>query len=157
MVQPASPFHRRGFTLAELIVVISVTAILAGLAMPRYAAAVNRSKVDAAARRMVADLALVQARAKANSSTQTISFTAGTSQYQINGMSDLDRSSASYVVALAAEPYGVSLSWSGIGNDNSLSFNGYGVPDTLGSFVITRGGYSKTVSIDKDTGAATVQ
>ena len=157
MSQAQSQFNCRGFTLFEMVAVIAVTAIMAAIALPRYSEAVNRQKVDAAARRIVADLAMAQTRAKANSSSQAINFTAGTSQYQIPGMSDLDHAAVAYSVNLAADPYAVTLTWSGIGADNALSFNGYGVPDSSGTFVVSRGNYSKTVTLDSDTGATKVQ
>jgi general secretion pathway protein G len=42
--RPATRRQRRGFTLIELMVVLSVVALLLSLAVPRYFHSVNRSK-----------------------------------------------------------------------------------------------------------------
>jgi len=39
--------HVKGFTLIELIVVMAIVALLAGIAAPRYFASVDRAKVSA--------------------------------------------------------------------------------------------------------------
>src|SRR5436305_14998357 len=65
---------RTGFTLIELLLVIALIAVAAAVAMPRYGRAVCHYQADAAARRIVADLAAAQARAKLNSTTVTVNF-----------------------------------------------------------------------------------
>jgi len=150
---------RRGVTAVELVVVILILAIVAAAAVPRYADNLMRARVDAAARRIVADLTAAQARAKATSSSQTVTFVVPPqgSQYQIVGMKDPDHPGAAYVVDLAASPYQVSLSSVNLGGDTTLVYNGYGVPDSAGAIVVQAGNYTKTITIDPSTGIAKIQ
>ena len=148
-----------GVTAVELVVVVFILAIIAAAAVPRYVDSLMRARVDAAARRIVADLAAAQARAKATSSNQTVTFVVPPqgSQYRIVGMSDPDRPGAAYSVDLTASPYQATLSSVDLGNDTTLVFNGYGVPDSSGTIVVQAGNYTKTVTIDSSTGMARVQ
>jgi len=146
-------------TAVELVVVVLILAIIAAAAVPRYVDNLMRARVDAAARRIVADLAAAQARAKATSSNQTVTFVVPPqgNQYQIVGMDDPDRPGAAYAVDLAASPYQVKLSTVDLGNDTTLVYNGYGVPDSAGTIVVQAGSFSKTVTIDSNTGMARFQ
>jgi type II secretion system protein H len=151
--------RRDGFTAVELAIVVIILAIVAAAAVPKYADALNRFRVDAAARRIAADLATAQARARATSSSQTILFTLPPqgSQYQIAGMKDPDRPAATYTVNLADSPYQVTLSSASLGGDSTLIYNGYGIPDSGGTVVVGSGQYTKTVTIDATTGMAAIQ
>ena len=44
---------RKAFTLPELVLVVAVVGILAGLALPRLSAAINRIEVEGAANRLI--------------------------------------------------------------------------------------------------------
>ncbi len=148
-----------GVTAVELVVVVLILAILAAAAAPRYVDNLMRARVDAAARRIVADLAAAQARARATSGNQTVTFVVPPqgSQYRIVGMNDPDHPGTAYAVDLAASPYQVTLNAVNLGNDTTLVFNGYGVPDSSGTIVVQAGNYTKTVTIDSSTGMARVQ
>lgn len=150
---------RDGFTAVELIIVALIFAILAAAAVPKYADSLNRFRVDAAARRIAADLATAQARARANSSNQTIVFTLPPqgSQYQIVGMKDPDGLASTYTVNLAASPYLATLVSASFGGDATLIYSGYGIPDSAGTIVVKAGTYTKTLTIDSTTGIAAIQ
>ena len=57
---------RRGFSLAELVIVLAIIAVAAAVAIPRVASANAAFRVDGAARRLVATIedAAVEARAR---------------------------------------------------------------------------------------------
>src|SRR5438034_11623152 len=109
MNRGSSIIHRRrgAFSLIELVLVIVIATILAAVAMPRYASALTHWRVDAAAHRVAADLALARNVARTASSTQIISFS--TTSYQLVGYASIDGPASSYTVNLAAEPYGASI------------------------------------------------
>jgi hypothetical protein len=44
-----------------------------------------------------------------------------------------------------------------LGGDATLVYDGYGNPDSAGTIVIQLGQYTKRITIDPDTGAATIQ
>ena len=142
------------FSLVELTLVMAIVAVTAAIVLPRYNSSLARYRADLAARRVAADLALVQAKAKATSSSQTITVTAATGSYQIVGMSDPDRPGRPYIINLAADPFGVTLDSATFGGDSSITFNGFGVPDSGGTITLHVGSVQKTIVVDADTGAA---
>ncbi len=136
-----------------------ILAILAAAAVPKYADALSRFRVDAAARRIAADLATAQARARAASSSLSIVFTLPPqgSRYQIIGMKDPDRPAATYTVNLADSPYLATLSSASFGGDATLVYSGYGIPDSGGTIIVYCGQYARTIAIDATTGIAALQ
>jgi type II secretory pathway pseudopilin PulG len=166
MPQRASRFDRRpfrgaagAFTLFELVVVVLILAIAAAVTVPRYADNLLKVRADAAARRVAADLATAQARAKAKSCGQAVTFTVPPSgnRYQLDGVANPDRKSTTYIVDLAQPPYQVALGRVDFGGTTKVTFSGYGLPDRGGTIVVQCGKYTKTVMVDAGTGIATIQ
>jgi len=145
---------RAGFSLLELVLVVAVLAIVAAIAAPRYANTLANQRLEAAARRIVADLALAQRQAKFSGTSQTVSFDASKSSYRLAGVQKLDRSAGDYTVALAGEPYQVSIVSASFGADAEIIYDGYGVPDSGGTVTIQAGGYQMVITVDADTGRA---
>lgn len=147
---------RTGFTLIELLLVIALIAVAAAVAMPRYGRAVCHYQADAAARRIVADLAAAQARAKLNSTTVTVNFDATRNRYAVPGMPDPGvAGSTSYTVALGSTPYAASLVSAAFGGASSVSFDGYGAPSSGGTIVVQSGTTTISINLNADTGTAT--
>lgn len=149
--------RNRGFTLVELAVVVVIMAVLAQLAIPRYARAISNYRADAAIRRIAADIALTQARARALSTSQTITFNTAANTYQITGMPDPDHPAATYTVSLADQTTGATLSAAAFGNTASLTFNGYGMPTSAGAITVTSGTATRSLSLAADSGSITLQ
>lgn len=141
--------------MAELVLVIFIIATLAALAVPRFSNTLALQRVEAAKRRIVADLALAQRQARITNASQTVSFTLGTHEYSLIGMSHLDRPSLGYRVLLSEDPYGASLVSANFGGDPDITFDVFGVPDSGGSVVISVGNHVRTVTVDARTGRAT--
>ena len=134
-----------------------IIGIVAAVAIPRYADTLHRYRADSAAKRIVADLTLARQQAMSSSSSQTVQFTTpAADSYTLVGMSDLDHSSATYVVDLSASPYNTSINSASFGGDADLIFDGFGIPDSKGSVVVESGGYQVTVTVDPDTGKAAI-
>ena len=147
----------RGFTLIDLVMVLSVITVVAAIAAPRYANALVRYRADAAARRITADIRLAQQTAKTTSSSRTITFDTTNHAYSIPNVRALDGQSMTYVVMLQEPPYLARLASVDMGGDVQLTFDGYGVPDSGGLITVQVGDATRTVVINPDTGSAEVQ
>jgi len=146
-----------GFSLVELIIVLVILGVVAAIAAPRYASALCRYRADCAARRIVADLGLAQARARQTSQGQTLVFDLAANQLRIAGLPDLDRHSSDYTVRLGGAPYQAKIVSADFGGDSTIVFNGYGIPDSGGSVVVEVGDVQRTVVVSPATGKAQVQ
>ena len=144
---------RLGFTLIELMAVIVIVCVITAIAMPRYAAASARYRIEASSRRLMADIAFTQARARARSINQSITFNLSKGQYQFVSLADPDRPSTTYTVDLTLEPYRSRITSASFGTGGTtLTFNGYGVPLRGGTVVLEADGLAAKVVVDADTG-----
>jgi prepilin-type N-terminal cleavage/methylation domain-containing protein len=152
--------RRRGFTLIELTLVIATIAVLSAIAIPKYAQAVNRYRVDLAAKRVVADFAMARAAARASGAGQVVDFSTPANGYTLTGLRAADGRSGHYVVRLDAEPFKVTISEVAFGDPaspaQSVRFTRYGTPEVSGGVVVSSGGYQKAVLLDV-TGRAEVR
>jgi Tfp pilus assembly protein FimT len=146
-----------GFTLVELIMVVITAALLAGLAIPRWAGAMQHYRLDLAAQRVTNDLALAQARANFGSAAVTVAFTPASGAYQILGMADMDRGTGTYTTNLSADPYRATISSATFGGASQLTFDGYGRPAQGGTVVITVGNRQRTITVDASSGKTSIQ
>lgn len=146
MIENMQRRTNRAFSLVEIAMVVALMGTLAAIAAPRYATFLREQRLDSAERKIRADLALAQRRARYLGAAQTVSFVTATNHYSIVGMADPDRVGMTYAVKLADEPYRVTLVSANVGGDNDLVFDGHGAPDTAGNIVISLGGQTRTIS-----------
>ena len=147
----------RAFSLIELVLVATIIAIVAGIAMPRFSGALARQRADAAARRVMVDLHLAQREAKTSGKSQVVNFHVGDDLYRLVGMKHGDRRSQEYAVSLAQEPYQAEILSTDFGGKMEIEFDMYGIPVSGGSVIIRVGDHLKTITVDPDTGKASVQ
>lgn len=134
-----------------------IIGVLAAIAAPRFSSSIALRQVDAAARRIVVDLALAQRRSRISNVDQTVQFDPTTQQYTLVGMPHPDHPAREYSVFLQEEPYSATLVSADFGGDEEIIFDVFGLPDSGGSVVIRVGSHVRTITVDADTGKASVQ
>lgn len=139
-----------------MVIVVLIVSVLAAVAAPKFADTLHRTRAESAAKRIKADLGLARQNAISRTSTQTVQFTPATDDYTLPGMADLDHSSQTYSVDLAAAPYNVVLVSATLGGDSDVQFDQYGQPDSGGTITVESGAFKKTVTVDPDTGQASI-
>ena len=129
--------RRPAMTLIELVVVLAIIGLVAGIAINRYSLSVARWRMESAARRIVADIELARRTARHKSSTVTIAFD-NRGFYIINEL-----------------PYLVSFSAS-FDDGTTLAFNGYGQVQQSGTVAMRHGDLVRVVKVDAVAGTVTI-
>jgi type II secretory pathway pseudopilin PulG len=148
--------ERSAFTLVELVITCLICAIIAAVAGPKYLNAYHRYRVNAAAQRIKSDLDYARQQAVTLSQTHTVRFVPASETYSLVGVVGLDRSGYTYTIDLAGPPYEVNLSTASFGGSADLAYDFYGIPASGGIVTVQSGAYSQTVTVNADTGKASV-
>ena len=154
---PIETRSSRAFTLVEMTMCMVIMLLFAAIAAPRYANSIARYRADMAAKRLAADVNWARALARTGSTSRSITFNTGTSTYTLTGVSNPDSPSSTYSVNLSLSPYKSTITSASFGATSTLTFDGFGTPSNAGTVVITCGATSKTVSVNADDGAVSVQ
>jgi prepilin-type N-terminal cleavage/methylation domain-containing protein len=149
---------RVGFSLIELSIVVVIMSILAAVALPRWSDSLHSFRAANAASRIAADLSLARSAAYSSSTSRTVTFDVSAGLYTVEGVTPLNHSTGPYVVTLADDPYRSRLvSVWGLTGQQSITFDGYGRPNTGGTIVIASGNLQKSIVVNANSGTAVVQ
>ncbi len=146
----------RGFTLIEVVIVLTILAIVSAIAVPRFTNAQARYRTDAAAARIMADLAFAQRQARFTSERRRIDFDLTLNKYALVRVNGEESDTILDVVELADEPYQATIFSANFGGDSSIEFDGFGTPDSGGSVKVQVGTHQRTVSLAADSGKASL-
>jgi len=86
--------NRKGFTLTEVVVTLSILAVMTAISLPSYISWLPRHKLQTSARQIYDDLNLAKIRAVKDNTVARITFNAGTDNYTVfldnnlNGLPD---------------------------------------------------------------------
>lgn len=148
-----------------MVIVVLILGIIAAVAVPRYVDSLAHFRVEAAAKRINADLWLARRTAKTSRAERTVDFDVPGNQYELVGMYDIDHPNQTYDVDLAKTGYPASLVSADFDGNDSLTFDMYGRPFTgsplaplvTGSIVVESAGQQRTIVVDPTTGVISVQ
>jgi len=147
---------RGAFTLVDLIVTVMIIATLAAVATPRFFDSLNDMQARTAARRIQTDLNYAREAAMSESKTLTVSFTPGSGSYSIPGLTHLNHPGQMYAINLSQSPYSASIVSATLGGDADVVFDRFGHPDSGGTITVQSGSFQTTVTINADSGKASI-
>lgn len=153
----ASPARRRALTMIELIVMLAIIGVLAGIGLPRYGRSLAVYRAQAAAARIAADINFARTRARTSSLGQSIVFSVAQNSYKLPGVTGLAEQGTPYQVALARDPYAAQLLSADFASATTLSFDRFGQPSAGGTVTVQSGVFTAGVIVDALTGVATAQ
>ena len=127
-----------GFTLIELIIIIGILAVFAGIAVPNFLSYMPKYRLNGAARQVMGDLMAARMKAVKENTTVTVVYVNNT-QYQISTEVKTINYSGVTIGSVSSDSFS-SNSFS------SISFLSRGTSNT-GSIALTNSTNSKKVSV----------
>ena len=144
-------------TLFELIVTVTVLTALSTVGISTYSSSLSNRRADVTAKKIAADIRLVQQAAITAQADRTIVFTITTNSYAAPQVADPQRPTRRLAVDVAAAPFHCLLAEATFGLTAKLTFDGRGQPADGGTIRVESGGRARTIAVDADTGTVEVQ
>ena len=132
--------------MVELLLVLTVIAMFAGVASIRFANSFDYPKLQHAADQMICDLQLVRDQARVDHQSYTFFINTDDRSYQALGVESLNHQQ-DISVNLADEPFGLSNIICESGSDHLLMFDPDGTIDEPASIILKRGDKQITIEI----------
>ena len=144
-----------GFSLVELVVVILVLGTIAAVAAPRFGYASTTFRLDAAIKKIEADLQYATQMARSRSQAVVVEFDPDTDSYTITGVNSPLDGTANYTVNLAEAPFEIDLTdvrFNG-GTPTSFRIDGHGASINAGAIRIALGPNARLLGVQWSTPA----
>ena len=148
--------RRAAFTLIELVIVVMIIGIASAIAVPRFAGAMRDVQLEAAGKRVAADLRYARQYAKTKGTTQSVVFTPASDSYTLPGVNDIDHPSQAFAVDLTLGEYPATIVSASFGSGGTtIVFDMYGRPDNGGTVTVGLGSDQQVITVDGTTGKVT--
>lgn len=145
---------RAGFTLLELVVVVAIVATLAAVAVPRFADAAQRYRVELAADVLARDVAWSFDHARATGRSHELTV-AGDAALSVTAMDDGGRMAMVRSIDLATAPHHVARVEMRLADDQkSLLIDGRGESTASGLIRLQAGSHTSYVVLDATSSKA---
>lgn len=154
---PAGSSRPRAFTLIELVIVLVIVAIASAVAIPRFASASSRYRVDAAVQQIIADVSLTAAFANNASAAHTIRFEPADDRYVLVNQPSPANPATDKSIELGLEPFGVNLLQVSFGSDTEAVLSGHGLLTESGQLTVAVGREARRIVFTRGSTNATVQ
>lgn len=138
------------FTLVELLIVTMVLGIVAGVAAPRFATALDRAELHAAARRLAADLRYARSQAISRGASLGYDFAPLTDAYRTltaGGNVIYDPNHRTTLLQVNFTGTRVAMVDADFGGASELSFDFRGEPSAAGGVILQAGGQNASVAV----------
>lgn len=158
---------RKGFTLIEVVMVLVIVGILAGLAIPRFDSFYS-IKLDASMKKVVSDIRYAQQIAVSRHGNCRIVFNPASDTYSAeeqltlggpwSGIKD-PFTKANLVMNFQTDPQykGIDIVNANFNSSNTLQFDWQGVPQAGGNATFNCQGNIRVVTVEQNTGRVRVQ
>jgi type II secretory pathway pseudopilin PulG len=139
--------------MVEVVIVLAIVVITSGVGIVRYSSSLRRYRVELAAQRLAADLALVQTRARTSGQARSIMVGDRANAYLLVGEPAPDGGNDGYRVELNVEPYLVTITHVDLDiRGRTLTFDGYGAPNSGLRVELTSGDQRRLVVVEPVNG-----
>lgn len=149
--------RRSAFSLLELVVVVAILAAVSAVVIPRVGRSLSNLRLDAAANQVARDLEYARSTAWTQSRSVTVVFHDALGEYELSGVTQIDKPGQAYYVRLKRDNQGVDGFLSSFGGDQTVVFDAHGRPDSGGTVAVRSGAIVRLVVLDPETGKASVQ
>ncbi|MEO1007658.1 MAG: GspH/FimT family pseudopilin [Planctomycetota bacterium] len=148
---------RRAFSLTELVIVLVVISVAAGLALPAYSSATGRYRAHGGAQQLVADLDRAAAHARTTATQVDVAFLSAPDRVEFSGLPDRLDAAVDHVLQLEGDPFSVRLVTADFGGSAAFTLNELGVPSSGGTIELDGGGRKWILDVDPTTGEASIR
>jgi len=107
-----------GFSLIELMLVLSILGIVSAIALPKFAGADTGRRIAAAKRTLIADVEFAKVRARATHKSHVIKFYPSENRYIVVAGTSINRESVVLTRDFDDNPYTIGIVSTDLGADN---------------------------------------